>query len=434
MRKVLREDQLKMIEELKGFMKEELSLEKKGEPFKKSILCQAPCGFGKSVVIAYLADGAEGKENKVLFLVHKDSLISQMKDDLKEEGISEEVVHVRSVQGLHAKALKKETFPDYSIIITDEAHHAAAKSYQRIYKHFADAWNIGFTATPWRGDNLVLADTFKHIVFGPTVEALIKAKALASFKVIAFDIFEQRRDRLVVGKKGDYTDASLSKLYDDFDYLKVVDKFNLFLEGKKTIAYVPDIRAAVAFEEEFISHGLRARAIHSKMTAGKIAAAIKDFREDRVDILCNVDMVGEGFNVPNCEAVMLLRPTKSLSLHLQQSMRCMRKNGNKIGIIFDLSRNISSICSPDTDVDWKYYFAGGEVTDTVKVRTPKEKKNSEPRGGGRKPINEENREVAIKTKGGWASHELPSEEYVSELRDALINNMAALWAGKKARR
>ena len=104
MKKVLREDQEKMIQELKGFMKEELALERDGKPFKKSILCQAPCGFGKSVVIAYLADGAKAKRNKVLFIVHTKPLIAQMKKDLEDEGVLD-MVDVCSVQSLNKKKL-----------------------------------------------------------------------------------------------------------------------------------------------------------------------------------------------------------------------------------------------------------------------------------------------------------------------------------------
>lgn len=431
MKKVLREDQEKMIQELKGFMKEELALERDGKPFKKSILCQAPCGFGKSVVIAYLADGAKAKRNKVLFIVHTKPLIAQMKKDLEDEGVLD-MVDVCSVQSLNKKKLAEEGLPDYAFIVTDEAHHAAAKTYQRIYKRWPDAFNIGFTATPCRGDKLILNNTFKHLVLGPSTEELIEAKALAQFKVIAFDAFSSRRDRLVVGKQGDYTDASLSELYKEFDYMKVVDKYLAFLDGKKTIVYVADIRAAKAFELEFVRSGLRAKSIYTGMSPSTIEKTIQDFKEGQLDVLCNVGMVGEGFNVPNCEAVMLLRPTKSLSLHLQQSMRCMRKDGNKVGIIFDLSRNVESICSPDADIDWEYYFKGGADAGEVKTRTPKdENKKSEPRGGGRKPINEENRKVEVKTKQGWANQEPPSAEYILELKNKLIQGMAAVRSNKK---
>ena len=79
---------------------------------------------------------------------------------------------------------------------------------------------------------------------------------------------------------------------------------------------------------------------------------ISDFRNGAIKILCNVDLISEGFDVPDCECVILLRPTKSLTLYIQQSMRCMRYKKNKRAVIIDHVGNYARFGMPDADREW----------------------------------------------------------------------------------
>ena len=382
--------QEEMLKTTRETIAKDMDKENKGGLVKKTILCQAPCGFGKSVVIASIIKSSFRRRNHVLFVVHTTELINQMKDELKKWGLTGDLVDVCSIQSFNTKEPKK----DYKTIIVDEAHHAAANSYQKLFACLPNAWNIGFTATPYRGDKKVLSDTYEHLVQSSlSVREMIDLGFLADFKILSEDVFKEKLDELKRGSDGDYTKDSLAQLFENFDYLSIVDKYDLCLNGKKTIVYLPSINAAKELEGQFIEKGYRAKAIHARLSKKVCAALVKDFREDRLDILLNVDKVGEGFDVPNCEAVMLLRPTKSLSLHIQQSMRCMRKDGDKVGIILDLSKNISNICAPDADIDWEYYFQGGKLEETVKVRKPREKRLNT---GEREPVGA-NRDLEVVT-------------------------------------
>lgn len=392
--------QEEMLKTTREAIAKDMDKERDGDIVKKSVMCQAPCGFGKSVVIASIIKSSFRRRNHVLFVVHTTELITQMRDELKKWGLEGEFVDVRSIQSFKNKDPEKQ----YKTVIVDEAHHASANTYQKLFDALPDAWNIGFTATPYRGDKKILADTYEHLVQSSlSVRQMIKLGFLADFEIISEDVFKEKANDLRRGMDGDYTKSSLAKLFEGFDYLSAVEKYNLCLEGKKTIIYLPSVNSAELMEKEFIEHGYRARAIHARLSKKVCARLVKDFREDRLDILLNVDKVGEGFDVPNCEAVMLLRPTKSLSLHIQQSMRCMRKDGDKVGIIFDLSNNVSNICEPDADIDWEYYFQGGKLDEKVKLRKPREMKLNT---GEREPVGaDRDLEVVLTTQNklSWES-------------------------------
>lgn len=378
MTKTLYAHQEKMIQEVRETMKSIIYNNINNIEDTKSILCQAPCGFGKSVVIASIMAGAIKKGNRVLFIVHTKTLVRQMKEEVKSWDLDDSFIDIETNVGLGRESvLADKSLPDYEIIITDEAHHADAKTYQRIYNRWPNAWNIGFTATPWRGSGKALSSTFKHIVFGPNVADLINQSFLSPFSVVTRNLMTKRMtEQLVVGTKGDYTPASINLAFIDFQYASAVDVYKYSLVDKKTIAYLSSIDSASALADSFNEAGISAAAIHSKMSDSKVFRAIDDFREGTIKVLCNVNIVGEGFDVPDCEAVMLLRPTQSLALHIQQSMRCMRSKEGKQAVIVDLVGNVDLLGSPDKKHDWNYYFEGknilGKKETVKKVEIPLE--------------------------------------------------------------
>lgn len=378
MAKVLYAHQEQMISEVKNQMKSIMNNINNGVADEKSILCQAPCGFGKSLIIAFILGGAIAKENHVLFLVHRTFLVEQIIKEIDEWGLDIDFIDIDTNMRMgKSSVLSDNELPEYDIIVTDEAHHASASTYQRIYERFPQAWKIGFTATPWRGAGAPLSETYKHLILGPQVNYLIEREYLSQFSVVTQNLLtKQMRDQLVIGKKGDYTKNSLTAAFSSFDYTSPVDAYKMTLAGKKAIAYLSSIDAAVRLTESFLSAGIAAAVIHSNLGKAQVKKAIHDFRTGDILVLCNVDMVGEGFDVPDCEGVILLRPTQSLALHIQQSMRCMRKLGDKQAIILDLVGNTNFLGSPDKNHDWNYYFKGNNILgkkETVKkVKIPLE--------------------------------------------------------------
>ena len=364
--KTLYKHQEEMIRELKVVMKKAIDAERQNKQTEnsKNILVQSPCGSGKTVMFSNIAKSAEEKGGYVLILVHRNTLASQILKELSLCDVDTEKVHVFTYQSLVRKLNQKE-LPNYSIIITDEAHHSVASSYKKVYARWPESWKIGFTATPYRGEGEPLSSVYSTMVKGPSVKTLIREGFLSEFSITTTDMLGEKKKDLIIGKSGDFTKQSLGKVFKEFDYHSPVESYRLTLSGKKTIVYVSTINGANSITKLFQEDGFNARFIHSSLSKSKIESTVEDFRNDVFDILVNVDMVGEGFDIPNCEAVMLLRPTNSLALHIQQSMRCMRKDGNKKAIILDMVGNTKRLGSPDKSTEWDYYFYGENIKERV---------------------------------------------------------------------
>ncbi|MDK7251245.1 DEAD/DEAH box helicase, partial [Lactobacillus paragasseri] len=90
----------------------------------------------------------------------------------------------------------------------------------------------------------------------------------------------------------------------------------------------------------------------SKTPANERDRIMNDFKSGKIKVLCNCDLISEGFNVPDCSCVVLLRPTESLVVYLQQSMRCMRYQSDKDAIIIDQVGNFIRFGLPNADRDW----------------------------------------------------------------------------------
>ena len=121
----------------------------------KSPCIVSPCGSGKSVIIADIVKSATEKNNRVLFLIHRKELKDQIIETFKNYGVDMSFVDVYMVQTLVNK-LEKIKKPN--LIITDENHHALAKTYKKIYDYFSSCLKLGFTATPIRLNGVGLSD------------------------------------------------------------------------------------------------------------------------------------------------------------------------------------------------------------------------------------------------------------------------------------
>ena len=122
--------------------------------------------------------------------------------------------------------------------------------------------------------------------------------------------------------------------------------------GEKAICYCHSVEASMDAAREFRDHGISAVHIDAKTPAFERKQIINDFRAGKVQILTNVDIIGEGFDVPDCSTVILLRPTRSLSLYIQQCMRSMRYQPGKTAKIIDHVGNVHWHGLPDQERVW----------------------------------------------------------------------------------
>jgi len=330
----LRSYQIKAIDSLR------YSFNTKG---KKSPLLVMPTGAGKTVVFAAISKAISQNEKNVLILVHRRELIDQASKKLKAIGVKHGVIaakykesknniQIASVQTLVRRLVKNTFNPNY--IIIDEAHHAAAGSWTKIIDHFKDAYKIGCTATPIRLDGRGLADYFDDLVKGPGVAKLIDEKYLAPYKVFAPPLKVNLDKVKTLG--GDYQKKELEKQIDTADIIgDAVQQYKKHADGLPAIAFCISIKHATDVCNKFKDAGYKAAIVHGEMKVDDRDKAIKGLGNGKIQILTSVDVISEGTDVPDVSAAILLRPTKSEGLYLQQVGRVLRPKPDKTAIILD---------------------------------------------------------------------------------------------------
>lgn len=307
-----------------------------------------PCGGGKSVIVAAVAKHFTDKHKRVLFLVHRKELCEQITSTFVRAGVDLYYCKIAMVQTV-SRRLMQELVPD--LIITDENHHALADTYRKIYNHFPDAKRLGVTATPLRTNGAGLADVNDILIEGVNVKWLIENNFLSPYDYYAPDIktpkFRVRHGDFDQSQVANFFRKNVRKIYGD-----VLSHYKRLANNKQAICYLPTVDVSKLTAAQFVSSGIPAAHIDGETPKAERDRIITDFRNGDIKILCNVDIISEGFDVPDCECVILLRPTKSLVLFIQQSMRCMRYKPGKRAIIIDHVNNIDRHGFPDAEREW----------------------------------------------------------------------------------
>ena len=321
------------------------------------------CGGGKSCITAEIARRTTFNGKRVLFLVHRKELVEQIFKTFVKWGVIMDLCDIGMVQ-TYTRRLKKINKP--ALIITDENHHSLAASYKRIYDYFSDVPRVGVTATPVRLNGDGLGDVNDKLIIGVSTKWLIENHCLAPYDYYAPTIADLTG---VHTKMGEYVTADIEKaMLKNTVFGNTVKYYRQLANGKKAVCYCASIRHSKATAKAFCDEGITAAHIDGDTPEKERAKIISDFRKGNISVLCNVDLISEGFDVPDCECSILLRPTKSLTLYIQQSMRCMRYQPNKRAIILDHVGNYARHGLPDQNRQWSL---------NAKKKTVKKKDNTD---------------------------------------------------------
>ncbi len=308
----------------------------------------APCGAGKSVIISDIARMTTNKGNRVLFLVHRKELIEQIQETFKKNEVDLSLVQFGMVQTI---VRRLDKIPKPQLIITDENHHGMAASYRKIYDHFSDVLRLGFTATPIRLNGSGLGDVNDILIEEVDAKWLIENQYLSPYKYYAPKLIDTEKLKLNSLREFSSTsiDAAMNekKIYGD-----VVKHYRKLADGEQAIAYCHSIESSKFVANEFNQSGINAIHLDAKTPKSERQEIIQSFRRNEIQVLCNVDLIGEGFDVPDCSTVIMLRPTQSLSLFIQQAMRGMRYKPGKTSIIIDHVGNVNKHGLPDDKREW----------------------------------------------------------------------------------
>ncbi|EOE5373620.1 DEAD/DEAH box helicase [Listeria monocytogenes] len=287
-------------------------------------------------------------KNNVLFLVHRKELIDQIRNTLTMNDVDMTFVNLGMVQTV-VRRLEKTSEP--ALIIIDESHHVLANSYKKIINHFSNAKVVGFTATPVRINGGGLGDINDTLIEKVNAKWLIENSFLSPYKYFAPEVIQT--SNLDIKRTGEY---DITQLDDQFNQRKVwgdvIKHYQKLADGQQAILYASSLYQSQKMAASFEQVGITAAHIDGKTPKAERDHIIQQFRNGEIKVLCNLDLIGEGFDVPDCSTVIMLRPTQSLSLYIQQSMRGMRYRPEKTSIIIDHVGNVSRFGLPDMERTW----------------------------------------------------------------------------------
>lgn len=328
----------------------------------KRVLMQAPTGAGKTALLASMFGTAASRGKRAYFNVHRSELIDQASGAFRDQGIAHGVVaaghsfqphlpiQVCSIDTLRRRL---EAMPAPDLMGWDECHHIAAKSWGYVQEHFLESWHIGLTATPCRLDGRGLDAHFDAMVKGPSVAWLIEQGFLCDYRV--FCPGGKLPDLSAIKTTaGDYNRGQLADLLDNDEILgDVVAHYKDLAMGARAVAFCVSVKHAEDLARQFNANGIPADTVDGTLDKLERRRRIQAFREDRTKVLCNVDLIGEGFDLPALEVAILCRPTQSVALHLQQVGRALRPApGKGEALILDHAGNTLRHGLPDDDRDW----------------------------------------------------------------------------------
>ena len=262
-----------------------------------------------------------------------------------------------------------EDIPEPKLIIVDEAHRALAKSYQRILNKFPKAIVLLFTATPHRTGRVQLDRIADDIIVGQSIHELTEKGFLAPFRYFQppgdFDSKLLKR-----GSTGDFTNDSMQQAMSTKIFGHIVKQYKRIAPGMQAVVYTYSIDSAIKIAAEFNSEGISAVEVDGTTSKEKRAVAIRKFRDQEIKILVNVNLFTEGVDLPNVDCVIMARPTASLALYLQFSMRCLNPRPGKTAIIIDHANNFKQFGYPDDDRDWKQAIKSGKQKSKTLLKDP----------------------------------------------------------------
>ena len=311
----------------------------------KGICCVLPCRSGKSYIMARMIQGAKGN---VLVLAHRHTLINQHKELLESLGVLSEKVRVESVF-TEASRLNEHKPTDVDLIIIDEAHLSEAKSYKKVCEYY-NCCRVLFTATPARldGKPLTLADT---LVIGITANELIGMGAISEYDYYAPDLNIDTDNVDMVA--GEYNNGQLSELMcQSAIYGDILKYYRLLGENRQAIAYCTSVKHSEQTAEMFNENGITAVSIDGDMSIKERNKRMDMFRSGGVQILCNCNLISEGVTLPNASVALLLRPTCSLPLFIQQACRVLTPVEGKKAVIIDYVNNVQRHGLPTDNHEW----------------------------------------------------------------------------------
>lgn len=354
----------------------------------RNVLAVLPTGGGKSIVASERTLLHHNNGETQAIIAHRVELVGQMSLHVARRGIKHRIIAPKKIVGQivaeHRREFNGHSFinPDSKCSVAavdtliartadleawgkqvnrwliDEAHHVLrANKWGKAVSFFPNAFGLGVTASPSRADGMGLGahhdGVFDAMVIGPTMRELISIGALCDYE-IAIPKSDFEIDESTLAPSGDWSTAKMREASKKSHIVgDVVIEYIKRAFGKRAICFATDVETAGEIAANFNAYGIPAASVSADTPSDLRAEYIRRFREGKIWVLVNVDLFGEGFDVPAVEVVIMARPTASLAVYLQQFGRALRVlAGKAFGLVIDHVSNWKRHNFPDKPHYW----------------------------------------------------------------------------------
>jgi superfamily II DNA or RNA helicase len=221
---------------------------------------------------------------------------------------------------------------------------------------FVNAYGLGVTATPNRADGQGLSREtdgyMDDMVKGPSMRSLIERGFLSDYEIVC-PKSDLNVDDSPLSKNGDWSNQTLRKAAKKSKIVgDVVSNYIKYANGRQAIVFATDVETADEISQDFNANGIRAVSLNGNSQTAFREESINLFAKKKLQVLVNVDLFDEGFDVPSCDVCIMARPTASLGKYLQQIGRVLRPAPNKIALVIDHVSNVIRHGLPDVHREW----------------------------------------------------------------------------------
>lgn len=317
----------------------------RNEGYRAGLVVMAT-GLGKTYLAAF--DSRDHK--RVLFVAHRDEILRQSRDSFRrvrpdadlglyhgEERRPDAAIVFASVQTL-ARHLDVFAPDAFEYVVVDEFHHASASSYRRVLDHFRPSFLLGLTATPDRMDGAdLLALCGNKLIYDCNLVEGIRRQELCPFEY--YGVKDVVDFEPIPWRNGKFDEWALTQA------VETKERANQALSevrkrgGRSTLAFCCTITHADYMARHFTSAGVRCMAVHSGPSSSPRVAAVEALEKGDIEVLFSVDVFNEGLDVPAIDTVLMLRPTDSPVVFLQQLGRGLRRSEGKVLKVIDFIGN-----------------------------------------------------------------------------------------------
>lgn len=326
----------------------------------RRIVFEMPTGGGKTVVLAKFCRICVENNKRVCIVVPNREIYNQFYRALKTEGLPFGQIksgltpaHGEMIQIASAMTLvnRLEGY-DFDVVVTDEAHHILANTWQKIINWYPRAILLGCSATPQHGSGKGIGDVFTYLLKTISYYELFDQGRLIKPEIFCPE--EELNLAAVAISKGDFAPGQLAELMDKPSITgHAAEHLREHCPNARSITFCVTIQHAMHTMDEYKRHGLKTKCIDGNMRTSDRDRAIRELGDGTIDALTSCMIVSEGTDIPAVDAGVMLRPTFSLNLYRQQSGRIMRVcPGKTRAFLIDPVGNTVRHGLPYSDIAW----------------------------------------------------------------------------------